>query len=209
MMNGMNKALRLTPAFAGLTLFLASCGAGVAPDGSGSVRITGLQTEYKNQDSKSVACDNITQLNNSITTETNVAVTFNLAGSVNTLTVGLKGETTPEYDSNYRATVTGAELADLGGGSFKTVFKADSINSQYLPQSVRPLGIKVNPVKVTIKNVLTNEAQRASKYGPGGFYTDLVVNTTTGVSYSANSKNLYSVPLYSQCKVVSDSGVQL
>ena len=190
-----------------LTLVLASCGSGVTPDGSGSVNVYDLKTEYRTQDGTYVACDNTSLQNGSVTNVTNVAVSFSLAGSITSVDVGLRGVTTSQYDGNYNATVTANQLADLGGNKFKTVFKANSVNSQFLPQSLRPQGIVVNPAQVSIKTV--NAFNRQMTYGPGAFFASVTVQTTTGATGSGNTRFLTTIPVYSSCNVLNDTGLTL
>lgn len=199
--------MKAAAGLATLTLVLASCGSGVTPDGTGSVNVYDLKTEYRTQDGTYVACDNTALQNGSVTNVTNVAVSFSLAGSISSVDVGLRGVTTSQYDGNYNATIAAGQLADLGGNKFKTVFKANSVNSQFLPQSVRPLGIVVNPAAVTIKTV--SALNRQMEFGPGAFYASVAVQTTSGATGSGNTRFLTTIPVYSSCNVLNDTGTTL
>jgi hypothetical protein len=206
-MSGMNSALKAGAGLLGLSMILASCGSGIAPDGSGSLRVYDLKTEFKTQDGTYVACDNVAQLNGSITSQTNVAVSFAVSGTLTSVDVGLRGVTTSQYDGNYKINIPAKDLASLGGNDFKTVFKADSVNGQYLPQSIRAQGIIVNPAVVTIKIVSAKE--RLNTYGPGAFYAAVSANTSTGAVASGTTQFLTTIPVYSSCNVLSDTGTAL
>jgi hypothetical protein len=206
MMSGMNKALRLTPAFAGLTLFLASCGSGFAPDGS-VVTVDKLRTEYQTTAGTFVACDNVADGTKPVTNVTNVAVSFSLIGSISTVEIGLRGVTSNQFDGNYNATVQASQLSNLGGNSFKTVFKANAVDGQYLPQSIRPLGIIVNPAAVTIKVVDASNQQNLN--GPGSFYAAVKIVTSSGDTATGNTRFTSTIPVFAQCNVIRDTGEKL
>jgi hypothetical protein len=205
-MSGMKSALKAGAGLLGLSMILASCGSGIAPDGSGSVRVYDLKTEYRDiQTNAYVACDNVTQLGGNTTQTTNVAVSFALSGTLTSVDVGLRGVTTTQYDGNYNVNIPTGSLSDLGGNSFKTVFTANSINGQYLPQSLRAQGIVVNPAVVTIKTV--NASNRVTTYA--GFYASVTANTSTGAQATGYTPSITAIPVYSQCKVVNDTGTPL
>ena len=199
----------------GMAAVLASCGnVGTAPDGSGSLLVTSVRTDLRNQNNQSVACDNITYgyINPPSDTTTNVATFFTLSGSISSAQVGLRGVTNTTYDSNYNANFTGDQLKAIGGNNFKASFSANSVgvfpgdNSGYLPQSLKPLGIVVNPVNKTvyIRQVNTDESNRL-----GSFYSLVTVNTTTGQSFSASTRSLTEIPVYSQCTFVNQTSEAL
>lgn len=190
-------------------MVLASCGSGVAPDGSGSVRVYDLKTEYRDiQTNSFVACDNVTQNKVPVSQTTNVAVSFALSGTLTSVDVGLRGVTTTQFDGNYNVNIPASQLSDLGGNSFKTVFTASATTGQYLPQSLRPQGIVVNPARVTIKSV--NASNRVSNdNGLGAFFARVSANTTTGAAAVGDTRYTATIPVYSQCDVVSDTGTPL
>ncbi|WP_245576197.1 hypothetical protein [Deinococcus murrayi] len=171
----------------GLSAVLASCGVGGAPDGSGSGRVSEVRTEYRLASGQFVACDNV----NNMTATTQVSVYFSVAGNVQTVDVGLRGNTTSQYDNNYRTTVTGQQLAAIGNGSYRLTFTANPA-SGFLPQS-----ITVNPVRAKVK--LVSASNKA-----GSFHAALAVNTGTA-NYSFNSRFIPNgnVDVYTTCTVLS------
>jgi hypothetical protein len=171
----------------GLSAVLASCGAGGAPDGSGTGRVTEVRTEYRLPTGQFVACDNV----NNATATTQVSVYFRVAGNVQTVDVGLRGNTTDRYDSNYNARATGQQLAAIGNGSYRLTFTANPATG-LLPQS-----IIVTPTQGKVK--IVNATERA-----GSFHAALTVNTGTS-NYSFNSRFIANgnVDVYANCTVVS------
>ncbi|WP_295817634.1 hypothetical protein [uncultured Deinococcus sp.] len=172
-----------------LSALLASCGSsGSAPDGSGSGSITATRTEYKLQSGQFVACDNITN-GGARATQTQVAVNFTLAGTIKSVTIGLKGNTNSNLDGNYKTTVSGSELVSLGGNSYRTLFNADS------SKNLLPASITVTPTVQKIKVVTTGTRS-------GSFYAQLDIATNTS-SFTLKDQVLNSIPVYSECTIVS------
>lgn len=175
----------------GLSAVLASCGTGIAPDGSGSGSVTQVRTEYRTRTASGqfVACDNV---NNDVAT-TQVSVYFNVSGNVQTVDVGLRGNTTSQYDANYNATATGQQLAAIGNGSYRLTFNANPATGGFLPQS-----IIVTPNRAKVK-IVTPTSKKA-----GSFHAALTVNTGTA-TYSFSSRNILNgnVDVYPSCTVVS------
>ncbi|WP_019009988.1 hypothetical protein [Deinococcus aquatilis] len=172
----------------GLSAALASCGTGVAPDGSGDGRVTQVRTEYRlGASGPFISCDN---LNNAVAT-TQVSVYFSVNGNVQSVGVGLRGNTTSQYDNNYNATVSGNGFTNLGSGSYRLTFNANPVNG-LLPQA-----IVVNPVRGKVKIVNATE-------NPGSFHADLTVNTGTS-SYDLSSRLISqgNVLTYVNCTLVS------
>jgi hypothetical protein len=181
---GMKKLLL---GLVGLSAALASCGVGVAPDGSGDGRVTQVRTEYRlGESGPFISCDN---LNGAIAT-TQVSVYFSVSGNVQSVDVGLRGNTTSQYDSNYNATVTGSGFTNLGSGSYRLTFNANPADG-FLPQA-----IVVNPVRGKVKIVNASE-------NPGSFHAALAVNTGTS-SYNLSSRLIPqgNVLTYVNCNIV-------
>ncbi|MFC4453424.1 hypothetical protein [Deinococcus sonorensis] len=193
----MNKLLGLI----GLAAILASCGSsGVAPDGSASIRITNLKTEYKTGQGEYVACDNVKQLDGTYASQTAVATYFTLVGGIKDLTVQLKGSTTSAYDNNYVKTISASELAALNTNDYRLTFYADSSapgESGFLPQ-----GIVVKPIATKVKLVTVNQADRV-----GSFYTFVTVNTSTGRNVKADTSGIVipRVGTYTTCNIQGDT----
>lgn len=173
----------------GLSAVLASCGTGIAPDGSGSGSVTQVRTEYRTASGQFVACDNV----NNVVATTQVSVYFNVSGNVQTVDVGLRGNTTSQYDANYNATATGQQLAAIGNGSYRLTFNANPATGGFLPQSII---VTPNRAKVKIVTPTSNKA--------GSFHAALTVNTGTA-TYSFSSRNILNgnVDVYPSCTVVS------
>ncbi|WP_231881702.1 hypothetical protein [Deinococcus puniceus] len=175
----------------GLSAALASCGVGVAPDGSGDGRVSQLRTEYRlGASGPFIGCDNV---DNAIGS-TQVSVYFSVSGGVQSVNVGLRGNTSNAYDGNYNSTVSGSQLASLGGNSFRLTFDANPATGGFLPQA-----IVVTPVRDRVKIVTaTNKS--------GSFYAALSVNTGSA-NYSFNSRFITpgqgNVDVYTNCTVQS------
>lgn len=188
----MKKLALLAVGFTGLSGLLAGCDSiGSAPDGSASGNIVSTRTEYKLDNGVFVACDNI--LNSTARpTQTQVAVKFNLKGTIQSIDVGLVGtQSNGNFDSNFVKTITGAELASTGTNQFSVTFDANSSSGALLP-----LGITVNPVnqKVKIVTVTTGSI--------GSFYAQLNVNTGTA-TFSLKNQLVGTVPVYAECSILS------
>ena len=196
----MNKRLI---GLAGLAVILAACGsAGTAPDGSASLRISDVRTEYRTQGGTFVACDNTGLGGGTTTSKTAVATYFTAVGDVSSVDVGLRGVTSATYDANYNATFSRDQLASLGSNDYKVVFTADPAGSGFLPQ-----GITVNPVNqpVYIKTVTTGD-----RVGAGAaFYAAVTVHTSSGQNLNTSSRYLKTVPVYTGCNVVATSTEKL
>lgn len=173
----------------GLSAVLASCGTGYAPDGSGSGSVTGVRTEYRlgSETGRFIACDNL----DNATASTQVSVYFNVSGFVQTVDVGLRGNTTSQYDANYNARATGQQLAAIGNGSYRLTFDANPLTGGLLPQS-----IIVTPTRDKVKVV--NASERA-----GSFHAALTVNTGSA-TYNLSSRLLGNgnVDVYNNCTLV-------
>ncbi|WP_161883702.1 hypothetical protein [Deinococcus alpinitundrae] len=179
----------------GLPLLLAACGS--ASTGSATVKFNDLKTEFRDSNGKYVACDT-TNLNPGTTEITNVAVYYTATGTISSLDIGLLGNTSNAYDSNYKTSVQGSQLQSISGNDFKTVFTADS-STGLLPQAIV---VKPNP-NVAIKNVTTSG-------GAGSFYAQLTLHSGSAVA-STNSKlaTLPSIPVYTNCTVTSVTNEKL
>lgn len=192
----MKKVLALV----GLSAVLASCGTiGVTPNAF--VNITGLRTEYRANTAAGgfVACDNVAGQNVINNTQiTQVAAYFTTDGDVQQVRVQLRGDTTTENDDNYRATFTRQQLdaVNSNDGRFKAVFDADSTVG-FLPTSVRPQAIVVNPVDRKVK-VVQPVGQPA-----GRFYVTVGITDSEGNQATASSNNVYEVPVYATCNAIA------
>lgn len=189
-MRGMKKMLL---GAVGLSAVLASCGTGVAPDGSGSGSVTSVRTEYRTEGGQFVACDNY----NNATATTQVSVYFNVSGNVQYVDVALRGNTTNRYDENYKARFSGSQLASIGNGSYRVTFNANPITGGLLPQA-----IIVNPARAKVKVVaVSGRAGTAPNFG--SFRADLSVNTGSA-TYNFNSRLIPggNVDVYSTCNLI-------
>jgi hypothetical protein len=176
----------------GLSVVLASCGVGGAPDGSGSGRVSEVRTEYRTEGGQYVACDNLTTGGNTGTATTQVSVYFSVFGNVQSVDVGLRGNTTSQYDANYNATASGQQLAALGNGDYRVTFNANPATGGLLPQA-----IIVTPVRNKVKIVSTNSTKA------GSFHAALKVNTGSAM-YTFNSRLIArgNVDVYPSCTVI-------
>ncbi|GAA5531897.1 hypothetical protein [Deinococcus aluminii] len=174
----------------GLSAVLASCGTGYAPDGSGSGSVTQLRTEYRlgNASGPFIACDNL----DNATASTQVSVSFNVSGNVQNVNIGLYGNSTSAYDSNYNTNVSGSQLAAVGTGSYRLTFNANPATGGFLPQS-----IIVTPTRGKVKVV--NASNKV-----GSFHTELAVNTGSA-TYNLSSRLISNgnVDVYTSCSLVS------
>lgn len=173
----------------GLSALLASCGSGVAPDLSGSGRVTAVRTEYRlgSETGPFIACDNY----NGATATTQVSVYFDVSGNVKTVDLALRGNTTSDYDENYKARFTGEQLEAVGNGSYRATFNANPITGGLLPQS-----IVVNPTRAKVK-VVTASGRPSNT---AGFYAALNVDTGTA-TYNFDSRLIPggNVAVYTTC----------
>lgn len=197
-MAAMRNLLKAGFGLAALSVVLASCGSASTPDGSASLQVTDLRTEYvDNTTGAYVACDNVFGTYSS-TNRTAVAVNFQTSGSVQSADIGLRGATTTAYDGNYNTNTSESNLSELGNGRYQTTFYADS-SQGFLPQ-----GIVVVPRGITIKRVApTTQAS-------GSFYATLRVNSTTGDSASTDTRLVKpNVIVYASCNYVGDTSSTL
>jgi len=189
------SAKMLLPAL-GLPLLLAACGS--ASTGSGTIKFDNLKTEYRDAAGNYVACDNVSGGTGN-PEQTAVGVYYTVSGTISSVDIGLRGNNSSAYDSNYNKNVSGADLQKIGSGnSYKTVFFADSTTG-LLPQAII---IKPN-ADVAIKTVTTSG-------NVGSFYAKLTINTGS-VSASTTSKSalLPSIPVYSNCTVTGTTADKL
>lgn len=188
---GMKKVLL---AAVGLSGVLASCGSVAVGDGA-IAQVTGIRTEYRLSNGQFVGCDNV--LNNGVQgiARTQVAVYFNVTGTVQSVSVGLRGNTDNRYDGNYNATFSGSEFDSIGGNSYKVSFDASPATGGFLPQA-----IVVNPVDRTVKLVTAENLV-------GSFYADLTIrNATDSATASTRSLGNGNIPVYTNCYVQRDTG---
>ena len=194
----MNKLMAFAGAV-GAAAILASCGSAVTPDGSASLQVSGLRTEWLDSATNEyVACDNVFGAVAS-TNRTAVAINFSTSGTVQSADIGLRGQTKSDYDGNYNTNTANTGLTSLGSGTYKTTFYADSAQG-FLPQ-----GIVVAPANVPIKLVKPNT--QAS----GSFYATLRVYSTTGSSATTDTRLalISNVKVYASCDYVSTTGSTL
>jgi len=194
----MRNLLKAGFGLAALSVVLASCGSASTPDGSASLRVTDLRTEYIDGTGAFVACDNVTGGFGN-TNRTAVAVNFKTSGSVQSADIGLRGQTDNRYDGNYNTNTAQSGLYDLGNGSYQTIFYADA-SQGFLPQ-----GIIVAPRNVNIKRVAPTSDQ------VGSFYAALTVYSTSNSSASTDTTLalIPNVKVYPSCAYVSDTGTPL
>ncbi|MDV6373501.1 hypothetical protein [Deinococcus arenicola] len=186
------KKMMMAAVAIGMTGVLASCNTGSAPDGSGNGKIDSIRTEYKlnSASGRFVACDNVTN-NGSRNKKTEVAINLTLEGFVESIVIGLKGNSTSQYDSNFTATATGQQLANIGSGKYRVSFEANSsTGSGLLPQS-----IVVTPTTQKVKIVTANNSL-------GSFYPQLKVKTGSS-RYQIDDIAFGSVAVYGTCNVTS------
>lgn len=196
-MTVMRNLLKAGFGLAALSVVLASCGSASTPDGSASLQVTDLRTEYVDGNGAYVACDNVFGAYTS-TNRTAVAVNFQTSGSVQSADIGLRGATTNAYDGNYNTNTSESNLYRLDNGSYQTTFYADS-SQGFLPQS-----IVVVPRGIAIKQVTpTTQAS-------GSFYATLRVNSTTGASATTDTRLVKpNVTVYASCNYVRNTGATL
>lgn len=177
----------------GLSALLASCGSGVAPDLSGSGNVSKVRTEYRLESGEFVACDNY----NGATATTQVSVYFNVSGNVKTVDIALRGNTTSQYDENYKARFTGEQLEAVGNGSYRATFNANPLTGGLLPQA-----IIVNPARAKVK-VVTASGRPSNT---AGFHAALNVDTGTA-TYAFNSRLVPggNVAVYTSCTFVRNT----
>lgn len=194
----MNRLTALVGAV-GVAAILASCGNALTPDGSAFLQVTNLRTEWiDSATNEYVACDNVFGAVAS-TNRTAVAINFSTSGTVQSADIGLRGQTKPDYDSNYNTNTANTGLTSLGNGTYKTTFYADSA------QGLLPQSIVVAPANVPIK--LVKPTTQAS----GSFYATLTVYSTTGSSAITDTRIalIRNVKVYASCDYVGTTGSTL
>jgi len=194
----MRNLLKAGFGLAALSVVLASCGSASTPDGSASLRVTNLRTEYVDSTGAFVACDNVFGAYTS-TNRTAVAVNFQTSGSVQSADIGLRGQNSNIYDGNYNTNTMQSGLDDLGNGQYQTTFYADS-KTGLLPQ-----GIVVAPRGLTIKQVTpTTQAS-------GSFYAALTVYSSTGSNASTDTRLalIPNIKVYASCNYVGNTNSTL
>ena len=200
-MRDMTNAIKMAAGGSVLAAILASCGVGSTGDGSASLYVSDVRTEYRDTSGTYVACDNVSN-DGSISGQTAVATYFTLAGSINSAHVNLRRNTTSQYDNNYSTTFYPGDLTNSGANSYKATFYADSVTGGFLPQSVRAQGIVVNPnTTVYVKTVTTSGA------AAGSFSSYVTVNSSTGQSAAAAA--VRTIPVYSGCNIVASTNERL
>ncbi|ULH15942.1 hypothetical protein MF271_04745 [Deinococcus sp. KNUC1210] len=193
----MKNGMKMVAGGAVLAGLLASCGSvGGTGDGSASLYVSDVKTEYRTADGTYVGCDNVS--NTSTPSQTTVATTFTLAGSISAVNVNLKGNSNGDYDNNYNATFYPGDITNAGAQSYKATFVADSSlpnSTGFLPQSVHPQGIVVNPNTTTYVKLVTTDSPQ------GSFRSVVTVTSTTGQVISGTANR--TIPVYSGCNVIS------
>ena len=199
-MRDMTNGIKMVAGGSVLAMVLASCGLGGTGDGSASLYVSDVRTEYRDASGAYVACDTV---QNGLTSDTKTAVTtyFTLAGSISSANINLRGNNSSQFDNNYNATFYPGDLSNAGASSYKATFYADASVSGSLPQSVRSQSIIVNPnTSIYVKTVTTNDLL-------GSFSSVVTVNSTTGLSGSAQA--VRTIPVYSSCNIVSTTNETL
>lgn len=178
----------------GMTGLLASCGSGSAPDGSANGSVDSVRTEYRlgSASGRFIACDNIPN-NAGRTQQTQVAVRFTLQGTIQDITLGLKGGNSNSNDNNFKLTVTGQDLLNVGNGKYRVGFNANSGEQGGL----LPSSIVVTPTVAKVKVVSVNSANRV-----GYFYPQLDVRTGSS-SFTIRDILGGSIDVYSTCTVTA------
>lgn len=198
----MNKILPLI----GLGALLASCG--VSGDFRTSVTIPGVATEYRvgSLAGPSVACDVLYDSPASnvsrqiLKTDTIVKAQFTSTGTLGKATVRLDGVETNERDQQFKATFEGANL-NRDGTQYTIRFTADTSAEQFLPTSIRPQGITVNPAPTKVRIVSVNEAQRVG--GTNSGFRAVVQGTSDQGSLTPEVFSTTTIPVYSECTQTS------
>ena len=202
-MNKRAKGLMGGTLLAGL---LSACGslAGTG-DGSASLYVSDVRTEYRDAAGNYVACDTVADGQTTFV-RTTVATYFTLAGSISSVNINLRGNTDGRYDSNFSTTFYPGDLTNAGASSYKATFVADA-QSGFLPQSVKAgavstQGIVVNPVTtVYVKRVVPVGTAL------GSFASVVTLSSTSGRSASGTATR--SIPVYSGCNILSTTGETL
>jgi hypothetical protein len=198
--SGGMKKMMMAAAGVALTGLLAGCGSsGSAPDGSGSARIVDLKTEYATSLTPTVqyvGCDSVTNPSDTARKySTQVVVEFAAVGNIQSVDVKLKGTNTNTYDSAFSKNVPAEQLKTLPNGNYRVIFDANSATGAFLPSSVGAQSIIVTPVEQDPRPV---KAVTGQEKVPGGFYTELTINTATA-NFTIDSRNLRVIPVYRSC----------
>lgn len=166
-----------------MTGLLASCGS-TGSNQDAFVSLQGIRTEYRMSNGQYVACDNLL---NTGSANTQIAVLLRAQGTINTVQVGLRGNTDSQYDGNYNATIAPGYV----NGSYRILFNATP-EGGLLPNS-----IVVSPTQTKVKLVTPLDAPA------GSFRVDMTVNTNAG-SFNISTSSLGTsgnIPVYSTCRV--------
>ncbi|MDV6373502.1 hypothetical protein [Deinococcus arenicola] len=158
-----------------------------------SAKIDNTRTEYRLNSASGtfIACDSIIGNIPGRNHSTQVAVRFSLQGNspIHSVNIGLRGQNSSQYDSNYRAVVQAYQLASAGNGRYKIAFDANSSTGAFLPQS-----IIVSPTAGKVKVV-------AASGKVGAFYPELTIATQTA-AFGINGRVSSSIDVYSNCNVI-------
>ncbi|WP_045235313.1 hypothetical protein [Deinococcus pimensis] len=201
----MNKILPLI----GMGALLASCG--VSGDLRTSVSTPTVATEYRlgTLNGPSVACDTLfdadpnVESRQLIKTDTVVKVVFSSTGTLGSAQVRLVGQESGK-DNGFKTNFEGNNL-DSNGTQYTVRFNADTGNGQFLPTSVRPLGITVNPAGTVIRAVRGNI--RSGSTNAAGFRAAVTGFSDQGsATPEVQSNDL--IPVYSDCTEVNKSSQQ-
>lgn len=185
--------MKLALGLVAATALLASCGSsGVAPDGSVSLVVNTLTTEYvtsENPNNVYVGCDTTTGLSDTTrTNKTQVVVTFTASGAITNVVVKLRGQTTDSFDQYFQQTVNASDLKKNSDGRYQIVFDADSSDGKLLPSSIIVSPKDETPRPLTLVNA-TNKVD-------GGFYAEITVNSA---SSNVTKRSLETIPVYRDC----------
>lgn len=190
------KNILLTVAGVGL---LASCGTITVAPGA-AIQIEGLQTNLR-FNGQSVACDEVRNADGSLfTTSTSVLVPFTAVGDVQSVRAELRGVNT-NRNEGFVATANRNQLNAIGGNRFQFRFTANRDQGTVLPAS-----IIVNP---TPNNRILNVIPAAGSTQVGSFYARLTLTTSDNRSATASSQNVFQVPVYASCTLVSATNQDL
>ena len=187
---------------------LASCG--ISADGRLALYTPTVTTEYQiNGTNTYVGCDNLVTLGANAPANTQVKVSFTTSGTISSAQVRLVGNTTDTQDNSFKKTFTPGDgsLETNGTNSYKVYFTAVSATGDLLPtskDSISSQAIIVTPIRSTIKNVTVGS--RAGNEN-AGFAAELTGYSDGGSLAVAPFSSL--IPVYSQCTLVSDTGVKL
>lgn len=149
-----------------------------------------IRTEYRTADGTFVGCDRVTNLNNTESSTTLVALKFNTNADLDALELGLYSETRQKVDDKFRTSVPASALSS-DATSYSFVFRADS-QTNPLPASVDKQAIVVVPKgddKVKIVTV-------SNKVGDFRGWVRATADNVTA-TFTSGAK----VPVYQNCTV--------